>query len=563
MTALDLPRNAIVAGRNLLRSLHRKGFGYVTLPIHGPYPELTPQRDPLPFPFNRLPLVPPTVSLEDMRATAKVLGNDRRVQGTVLCFDTLQASPSTLYSLRRMLLDLRTQGKRLIAWLPSADTWDYYLATACDEIVIPPSARLSALGLRAEQVFLKNALALIGVEADLESIAEYKVAPDTFRRSTMSEPHREMLESVLDSLFDEIVAAIAKRRGLAPARMRELIDAMPLTPAEALQAGLIDAVLYQDELATHLDSAPILTWDNALRRLRTPIEWTTRQRIGMVSLEGLIVPGRSRRTPLPVPLPLPFGETQAGAETITQALRQAEADEHIAAVILHVETPGGSELASDLICREVRRLRERKPVVALLGGQATSGGYYVSAFANRIVARPTTLTGSIGIWGGKFVLASLHEKLGVGRESVQRGAMASLYSEMASFSAEERDRVRRNMGEGYARFKAHVAEGRGMTEKRVEEIARGRVWTGSQAREIGLVDELGDFETALTAAKELAGLEPEQKYTVVQVRPPRRELLPQSFPTAETTWAILRDALQELSSERVWALAPWVVRVRG
>jgi len=230
---------------------------------------------------------------------------------------------------------------------------------------------------------------------------------------------------------------------------------------------------------------------------------------------------------------------------------------------LHVETPGGSELASDLICREVRRLRERKPVVALLGGQATSGGYYVSALANRIVARPTTLSGSIGIWGGKFVLADLHEKLGVGREAVQRGAMANLYSEMAPFSDEERARVHRDIGEGYARFKTRVAEGRGMTEERVEKIARGRVWTGAQAREIGLVDELGDFETALTAAKELVGLEPEQKYTVVQVRPPRRELLPHPFPTAETTWAILRDALQELSGERIWALAPWVVRVRG
>ncbi|MBU0704016.1 MAG: signal peptide peptidase SppA [Chloroflexi bacterium] len=579
MTLFDLPRNAIVAGRNLLRSLRRKGLDYVVLPIRGPYPERTLRRDPLPFPFNRLPFVSHTVSLEDMRAAAEVLGNDRRVQGVVLRFDTPQAGSSALYSLRRILLDLRAQGKRLIAWLPSADTWDYYLASACDEIIIPPSARLSALGLRAEPLFLKDTLALVGVEADLESIAEYKVTPDTFRRSTMSEPHREMLDGVLDSLFDEIVAAIAEGRGLAPARVRELIDAMPLTPAEALEAGLIDAILYQDELATRLSSAPLLTWDDALRRLRTPVKWTTRQRIGVVSLEGLIVPGRSRRVPWPVPLPLPFGEAQAGAETIMQALRQAEADEHIAAVILHVETPGGSELASDLICREVRRLRERKPVVALMGGQATSGGYYVSALANRIVARPTTLTGSIGIWGGKFVLAGLHEKLGVRRKAVQRGAMAGLYSEMAPFSEEERARVRRDLGAGYARFKARVAEGRGMTEEKVEEIARGRVWTGVQAREIGLVDELGDFETALAAAKELAGLKPEREYTVVQVRSPRHELLPQPFPTAlrpfgyaqdrqaqgtaETTWATLLDALQELARERMWALAPWAVRVRG
>jgi protease-4 len=216
-----------------------------------------------------------------------------------------------------------------------------------------------------------------------------------------------------------------------------------------------------------------------------------------------------------------------------------------------------------LICREVRRLRERKPVVVLMGGQATSGGYYVSALANRIVARPTTLTGSIGIWGGKFILAGLYGKLGVGREPAQRGAMAGIYSEMTPFSEEERTWIRRDLGEAYARFKAHVAEGRGMSEEQVEEIARGRVWTGARAREIGLVDDLGDFEVALAMAKELAGLEPKQEYTVVQVPPPRHELLPQPFPTADSTWVALLDGLRSLAQERIWALAPWLVQVQG
>jgi protease-4 len=505
----------------------------------------------------------------------------------------LRTGPSTLHSLRRMLLGLRAEGKRLVAWLPSATTWDYYLASACDEVILPQSGRLFVLGLRAEPMFLKDTLALAGVEADLEAIAEYKVSPDTFRRSTMTEPHREMLDAVLDSLFDELVAAIAEGRGVGPARVRELIDAMPLTPAEAVEAGLADAVLYEDELPAYLSSSAgqvsipaeqregnaeevsttLLTWQEAARWLHKPVTWTTRQLVGVVSLEGLIVPGRSRRAP--VPIPLPFGEAQAGAETIVQALRRAEADKRIAAVIFHVESPGGSALASDLICREVRRLRERKPVVVLMGGQATSGGYYVSALADRIVARPHTLTGSIGIWGGKFILADLYGKLGVGRELLQRGAMAGLYSEMVPFSEEERALVRRDLGEAYARFKARVAEGRGMTEEQVEEIARGRVWTGAQAREIGLVDELGDFDTALAAARKLAGLEPERAYTVVQVRPPRHELLPLSFPLGGEKDSIVAgpggvlDALLShatpgrLARERVWALAPWAVRVQG
>ena len=575
MRLRDLPRNAFITGGNLLRSLRRKGLECVILSIHGSYPERTPQRDPLPFPFNRLPVFPAEPSLEGIQAIVERIGADRRVQNVVLRLDTLRANPSALYSLRRMLADLRAQGKHLVAWLPGAETWDYYLASACDEVILPPSGRLSVLGLRSEAVFLKDALASIGVEADLEAIAEYKVSPDTFRRSAMSEPHREMLNALLDAYFDEIVSALARGRDLPPAQVRDLIDRTPLTPTAAAKAGLIDAALYEDELASHLiapsqgEVGALCTWREAARWLRRPLKRTTRQTIGVVSLEGMIVPGRSRR--IPAPIPLPFVESQAGAETVVQALRQAEADKHMAAVIFHVETPGGSALASDLICREVRLLRERKPVVVLMGAQATSGGYYVSALANRIVACPTTLTGSIGIRGGKFTLKGLYERLGIGREKVQRGTMADLYSEMAPFSAEERAWVRRDLGESYALFKSLVAEGRGMAEEQVEEIARGRVWTGIQAHEIGLVDELGDFQTAMALAKELAGLDPEREYTVMAVQPPRHALPPQPFPAApqqlaqgivDQTWLLLVESLNTLARERIWALAPWVVQIK-
>ena len=219
MTVWDILRNTARATANLLRSLRRGGLDYVVLPIRGSYPERTVRRDPLPFPFNRLSLFPQEISLADVRAVAEMIGNDRRVQGVVLRFDTLQASLSARHSLRRMLLDLRAKGKRLIAWLPTANTWDYYLALACDAVVLPESGHLSVLGVRAEPVFLKDTLALAGVEADLETIAEDKVTPDTFRRSTMSEPHREMLDALLDSLFEEIVTTVAEGRGLDGARV--------------------------------------------------------------------------------------------------------------------------------------------------------------------------------------------------------------------------------------------------------------------------------------------------------------------------------------------------------
>jgi protease-4 len=353
---------------------------------------------------------------------------------------------------------------------------------------------------------------------------------------------------------------------------------------------LIDGVLYEDELAAYIsskedrssqaidkpepqtkprkESAAPLTWQQAARWLRRPIKWTTRQRIGVVSLEGMIVPGHSRRVPvpLPIPVPLPFVQGQAGADTIAQALRLAESDKDIAAVILHVETPGGSALASDLIWREVRRLRERKPVVVLMGRQAASGGYYVSAPANRIVARPNTLTGSIGIWGGKFTLSGLYRKLGMGREAVQRGAMAGLYSETTPFTDPERERIRRDLQISYARFKARVAEGRGMTGDQVDAAARGRLWTGSQAREVGLVDELGGFDRAVAIAKELAGLDPQREYTVVRIHPPRHTRFPTPFPQApesdpDQEFTAMLPALQRLSRERIWALPPWIVHV--
>jgi protease-4 len=569
MNPIRILRNALLTITNFLRSLRRKGLDCIVLPIGGPYPELPPARDPLPFPFNRLPLRPSVTSLEDMHAVIEKIGGDPRVQTVVLHFDSLQAGPAALHSLRRMLLDLRDKGKRLVAWLPGADTWDYYLASACDEVILPPPGRLSALGLRIETTFLKDALELIGVTADLESIGEYKASPDTFRRAAMTQPHREMTAAILSSYFDEIVAAIAEGRGLDPAQVRELIDAMPLLPAEALEAGLIDAVLYEDELAAHIhppekeceEVTPLSTWHDAARWLRRPIKRNTRQVVGVISIEGMITPGRSRRTP--IPLPLPITEVQTGTETVAQALRRAETEKHIAAIILSVDSPGGSALASDLICREVRRLQESKPVVVLMGEYAASGGYYVAASANRIVARPTTLTGSIGVWGGKFTLGGLYDRLGVNREALQRGAMAGIYSDLTPFSEAERAWIQRDMGATYTQFKSLVAEGRKMTEEQVEEIARGRVWTGAQAQEIGLVDELGDFDAALALAKELAGLESDQDVPTVQMLPSRHALMPQPFPTPGKAWAEMFDALRGLARERVWALAPWVIKVQG
>lgn len=596
-------RHILWMTRNRLRTRHRD-LDYIIFPLQGAYPEIpsSPTIEPLPYPLHRLLpmffpfLFPRELSLWNLRRILRAIGEDHRVTGVIFPFGALRANPATLYSMRRMFSRLREQGKHLVAWLPTGGTWDYYLASACDEIFLSPAGSLNVLGLRAETLFLRDTLALVGVQADFEALGEYKTTPDIFSANAMTAPHREMLNAILDSTFDELVTAIAEGRGLTPHRVRALIDEMPIPAEEAVAAGLVDSVGYQDELAEHLhrrlseaDPDPAahpawLTWQEAQRKVLLPRRCSPIPIIGLVSIEGMIVPGRSHRMPTPYLVPLPFVhlfEVQTGAETIIQALRNAAITAEIAAVILYVNSPGGSALASDLIWREVYRLREQKPVIALMGAQAASGGYYVAAPAQRIIARPTTLTGSIGIWGGKLCLQDLYDRLGVGREVIQRGAMAGLYSELAPFTDEERERMRREIAVGYARFKERVAVGRGMDLEQVEAVARGRVWTGAQAQAVGLVDELGDMETALRAACSLAHLDPEREHRLRIVEPAQHWLLPSPISPEGADGSSLRrrkawhryvyggqwsrwmavrglGLFHNLAGERMWALAPWV-----
>jgi protease-4 len=462
-----------------------------------------------------------------------------------------------------MVQRLKEAGKHTVGWLSSADTWGLYLASACDQVFVPESAPVFMPGLRAEQLFLKETLAMAGLSADLEVYSEYKTTPDALQRESMSEHHREMLESILDSILEELLASVSSERGLTPHDLRQLMDRMPISATAAREAGLIDSTLYEDEIATSLGSednpAALITWRQARKWLRRPVHWRRSPTIGVISVEGTIVLGASRRLPS-LPIPLPFLQQQAGSDTIIQTLRAAQKDSRIAAVVLHVNTPGGSALASDLIWREVQRLREQKPLVVLMGDQATSGGYYISTPANAIVAQPFTLTGSIGIWGGKIVTAGLYNLLRIGRGVVERGDRAGLYSDAAPFTEEEREAIRREIGHGYARFKSRVADGRDMTPDQVEAVSRGRVWTGKQACEQGLVDELGDFKTALRRAKELAGLDTERRYPVEDVEFPKGHILPLPLPGAMETLGEIALALRAIGNEHIWALPPLLLK---
>ncbi|HEX9867523.1 MAG TPA: signal peptide peptidase SppA [Candidatus Tectomicrobia bacterium] len=501
-------------------------------------------------------LRPPQESLAVWRERLQRLVDDPRVKGVIITIGDLQAGLSALESLRRSLLTFRTSGKRLVAFLVTANLYTYYLASAADTLVAPESAEFALYGLRTEATFLRTALDQLGVRPQFHHIAEYKTAAHRFLYASMPETQRHMLTALLESTFEEIVGTVASARRQPVEVIRQAIDQGLLSAADARARQLLDTIAFADELPTLLSQGgnpvSIHPWERASQRVRRPYHWHSlqRQAIAIVQLVGVIVPGESRDLPLPLPL---LGRQLAGHETIAQALRRAESSPRVKAIVFHVDSPGGSAIASDLIWHEVSRVQRQKPVVVFMGNVAASGGYYVACGARHIVAGATTLTGSIGVIAGKVNLHGLLEKAGIRREILGLGATASMPSAFASYSEHEWELLRRWMDEIYQRFKARVAAGRGQSIETVEEIARGRVWTGRQALSLGLIDEVGDFEAAVRRAKELAEIPLDADIPVMMMRPTKAGMWP-SLPPA--TWEQALRSLRQLVLEHALVLMP-------
>jgi protease-4 len=554
-------QDTLVNTGNLLFNLvvlpRRKRLDYVIFDIAGVYPE---RREPRHWPVA-LPFVRPAISIEDLVDQLDLIGGDPGVRGVVLRIGALPAGLAALQNVRGAIENLQGRGKQVIACVTEADLRNYFVASAAGQIVMVESGQLLMFGLAAEAVFLKDALARAGIKADFEAVSPYKTAADSLTRSSMSEAQRETLNALLDDDYDVMLSAIAAARRMSKDQVAGLIDQAPFNAARARETGLVDAVLYEDELARHLapegqDLATLTPWAEARRWLRRPIRWHQDRAIGVISLEGMITPGESRRLPLPVPL---FGE-QAGSDTLLRAFRRAEREDGIAAVVFHVDSRGGSALASDLIWREVTRLAKRKPVVVYMGNVAGSGGYYVAASANHIVAQDVTITGSIGVLAGKIVLSGLFDLLRANREVLTRGRRAAMWLDMALFDDEERTAVRQLVAEYYDLFKRRVSDGRRMPIAEVDKVAQGRVWTGRRALSLGLVDELGDFETAVGKARELAGLSKTKPVKVIALTPPKHYLTPKAFEAGVLDG--LLGGVQRFARERVYALMPWEVVTR-
>jgi protease-4 len=448
-------------------------------------------------------------SLLGLLQVLEAAAEEPRVEGVLLRIAGAPGGLAKAQSLRRAIQAVRTRGKRIVAWSESLDLESLYVASAADRIWIPETGRVFVVGLRIDGVYLRDLLARFDVKPDLVRIGTHKSAGEMFTEGRMSDNQREQLEAVVDDAFDALVAGIAAGRGLEAARVRELIDRGPFGARGACEVGLVDACLYRDEIeegiareaarGTDRPGEPRWVDARALPALRAAAGarelWTERPRIAYVVAEGAIVRGKTGRG--------------IASEAHEATLHRLTEDPNVRGVVLRIDSPGGDALASDLLWRAVRTLRREKPVVASLAEVAASGGYYLASAADWVFAEPSMLTGSIGVIGGKFDLGGLYRRYGVGRDAVERGARAGMLTDARGFTEDERDAVRAEMHELYEAFVARVAEGRGLTRDAVLRGAEGRVWSGSRALGLGLVDGLGGPLEALREARRRAGLRAE------------------------------------------------------
>ncbi|MFF0342325.1 signal peptide peptidase SppA [Kribbella sp. NPDC004875] len=472
-------------------------------------------------------------TLRELVGALRKGARDDAVVGVVAHLGGHRLSLAQVQELREAVTDFRTSGKPAVAWTESfgetgQGTVPYYLATAFDEIWVQPSGDLAITGVSVQAVFVRGALDKAGVIPQFGKRREYKTAADTFTEKEMTGPAREMASRLAESAYEQIVEGIAVRRRLDTARVRELVDTAPLPAQDGLDAGLVDRLGYRsdvyDELEKQLQYDDRLLAERYIRRgprtldeLRKTLPWPQKPLVAVVRVTGGISVGRNSNSPM--------GGPGSGSDTVGAALRAVAANDRVKAVVLRVDSPGGSYVASDAIRNEVLRLRSTgRPVVASMGGVAASGGYFVAMPADVIVAQPGTITGSIGVLTGKGVVRDALGRIGISRETVSEGTNAQMYSAQEEFTDEQWARLEETLDRIYKDFVAKAAQDRGLAEDRLESLARGRVWTGADAHSHKLVDELGGFQHALTLACARAGLDREE-IGVTSV--PHRNLLSQ------------------------------------
>jgi protease IV len=472
----------------------------LTLRVAGSLPDYSPD-DPFKKFFGG-----PDQSLTGLIMQFKKAKVDKRIKVILLDVNMSGVGWGKAEEIRDAITDFRSSGKQVYAFIELGLNKEYYIATACDKIVMPPPGELFVNGLAADVMFFRGSLDKLGIYPDIFQIGKYKTAGNTFTQKQMTDAHREFMDELITDLFNRYVNTIAQTRKKTPDEVRAIIDNAPYNSAKAKEVGLIDDMLYRDDLEKQLkkqlgykDSDTFTPVRGVDYRDVSPesLGLNKGERIAVIYATGDIGSGSSQNSP--------SGDQSIGSDTVAKALNDAATDNSIKAIVLRIDSPGGSGLASDIIWHAVEAANQKKPVVVSMSDVAASGGYYISASASKIIAQPSTITGSIGVLAGKPVMRGFYDWLGISNEYILRGKTSGMFRETEKFSDAERAKFEEWIKTTYYQdFVPKVAKGRKKDEQYIDSVAQGRVWTGAQAKDRSLVDEFGGLDRAIEVAKQLA-----------------------------------------------------------
>ena len=532
----------------------------LVLDLEGDTPEQAPVSLSLPFLEEKTPL---TVS-EIWRVLRRV-ETDSRIKAVVLMPGSLSAGWAKLQELHSDLARLTKSGKPVVAYLRQPSSREYYLATAAGSIYMPPEDLLDLKGLRAELAFFRGTLDKLGVQVEITHAGKYKDYGDTYTRTSMTPETREVLNSVLDELYGNLIRTVAAGRKKTPEQTRALLDEGPFLARQALEKGLVDALLYEDQVFSALAEAAgpekvVRVSPRAyLRDLLASEAAVSRNRVALVVGEGSITRGSGTGLGM---------DTGIQSGDFVKLLRQVGQDKTIRGAVIRINSPGGDSFASDEIWREMNVLSKGKPLVVSMSDDAASGGYYIAMTGDPIVAYPATFTGSIGVVFGKINLRGLYGKLGISKELMTRGKFAALDSDYEPLSEAGRQKLREGVDDNYRAFVEKVASARKRKFEEMEPLAQGRVWMGSQAKQRGLIDELGGLDRAFDLVREKAGIPRTERISLV-VYPPKRSLLDRlmsrSLETRSPEWLrsfLARWPVTVLRGGAFLRLMPYSIEVR-
>ncbi len=526
--------------------------------------DIAEETDSISIPFIQIKKKPTVWEIEK---TLTHVANNDYIKCVIVKIRDLQIGLARAETIRRKIYEVRKSGVKVLTYLEGSGNAEYLIASASDKIIVPPWSTLNLIGLKAEVIFLKDAFEKYDIEPHFKSVGEFKSAVETFTSNKMSKAHREMLDSLLGDLFKQLGLSISQGRNKTPSSIEKIIDNGPYLPEEALSNGLIDLVGYEQDIYTEvqklldkkikrIDIDRYIKLLNIKDKIRSLVSVFKKDafNIGLLTDTGMITPGDSKGR----------GRSKnIGHNTTIKALREVYKSNKLKALVYRVSSPGGSGLSSDLICRELENISSKMPVIISMSDVAASGGYLIALGGSKIMADPFTLTGSIGVFGGKINIANFLKRFGVNIESVSKGKNAMMFSPTKGFSESESEKIVAMMKDLYDKFITRVSEARKLTKTVTEKSAKGRVWTGNQAKELKLIDAFGGIHDSIKLAASEAKIDI-KKVIVRTVKKPKLfdlSMLGKNFGFG----SIYDDYIEKfnmLSKEDVKTLMPFIINIK-